>query len=337
MNIAFGAATTNITGRTLARSLPDNIAARDLAILALAEMGSVPRPLFVPLAYKKDGHSVVIEVATDALKIGTQDPIRLTVTHPTAQKLADLFGAMLPTTRMADAAYSSAIQLDPQILPVPGMSSTAQMIHASDLVNAEIERHGGKPGNIVRDLGKDWVNTERLLNEDGSIASATGFPGTIAEANFGMHKLGAGSRSPGGMSVIQSVGLAHDIHHTDYSQVTTLYGLVAIIDGIPVLIATAMRDPKLAYLLSDEIKKGQVARVWRHPAVNPGFTCRSSSCVLPKDPNTTLVSGIFATASAAPSSNPMPIGKIGLACAGAIVGWLAVKHRNDIRRAIGIR
>ena len=265
----------NPTGRDLATPLSNSIPDRDAAILDLAAQGNVPEPTWTTVSYVKDGHTVEFAVATDALMIGSTDPIRLNATHPTAQKLADMFGAMLPTTRMADAAYQAGHQIAPQ----PGasdshMSDTSRMIEHSDRVSRARALTGAGEGELIGDNGKHWVNTEQLLNSDGTIANMRDanrnpVPGTIAAANFGWHTSPAmtNSVSPGGAPVIQSIGLRHNDGHTDYSQVVQLYGTTVAIDGNPMKIEDIMQDPDLAYLVSDEVLKGTPGRVWRYPAV----------------------------------------------------------------------
>jgi len=259
---------SDASGRELALALPNTIPERDAAILDLLSKGFVPEPAWTIVTYTKDGHEIQFAAANDALMLGAADPIRFTVRHTTAQRIADLFGAMLPTSRLADMAYANAIQLAPQ--PGPSdehMSDTSRMIEHSDRVTKAIAGRSG----LFRDVGKDWANTERLLLPDGSISgnfrNGKMVPNAIAAANFGWHSSLGASHSPGGAAVIQPVGLAHDIGHTDYSQVTTLYGKTVSIDGAPMAFEDVMRDPTLAYLVCDEVQKGTPARVWRHPAV----------------------------------------------------------------------
>lgn len=274
-NTLAGDFVENPTGRELATPLSNSIPDRDAALLEMASLGQIAEPVWTTVSYTKDGHTIQFAVATDALMIGNSDPIRLNATHPTAQKLADLFGAMLPTTRMADAAYQAGHQIAPQ----PGssdshMSDTSRMIEHSDRVSRARALTGAADGELIGDNGKHWVNTEQLLKPDGSMANmrdgnGNSVPGTIAAANFGWHTSPAmtNSISPGGAPVIQSIGLRHNDGHTDYSQVVQLYGTTLSIDGNPMKIEDIMQDPDLAYLVSDEVLKGTPARVWRYPAV----------------------------------------------------------------------
>lgn len=273
------------SGRTWAKGLPKNATPeRDGAVIAAVKAGFYIMPAWVPVSYVKDGKSVTIFAWDDSLSIGFEDRIRADVRHDTAQRIADLLDCTLPTTRMSDAAYAGAqVKLNPQTInagwqsvkdqnstanPLNVMSTTACMIDASDHVSAARLKAGmsGPFGGEARDVGKDWVNTERLW-EGGKMAMKVGLP---AAANFGWHWDQAGLKSPGGMKVLQSVGLAHNLLHTDYSQVLVLYRKECVVDGANRSVEEVLLDPDKAYLLSDEVLKGTACKVVRYPAVPPG-------------------------------------------------------------------
>lgn len=276
------------SGRTWALGLPKGpTPSREQAIVDAVAGGFFVPPVWQLITYEKDGHTVSISGWADALAIGYVDPIRVNVNHATAQRIADLLGLMLPTTRMSDAAFLASTRLFPQTMPADAkMASTERMIAHSDKCETAKQRAGA---SFVRDCGKDWVNSERLMLPDGRPApvgksTIGGANSALASANFGWHWVAVPSaaeafkrgnaplKSPGGMPVYQSVGLAHDRNHTDYSQTLTLYQKTCTIDGQGGLIEDFMRDPSKAYLLSDEVTKGQVCRVWRLPGSNYGNT-----------------------------------------------------------------
>ncbi len=275
----LGAPTSGSSGRDWALSLPKNATKeREQAVIDAVASGFFAAPDMVPVTYQKDGHTVTIFAWADCLAIGLTDPIRVSLNHVTAQKIADKLGLMLPTTRMSDAAYQAATgKLNPQVIAqnkLPVMSTTTEMIAHSDRVETAKQKAGQA---FVRDTGKDWVNSERLLTPSGQPAtpgaSTIGAGGgkLPASANFGWHSNAAPLKSPGGMSVYQSVGLAHDCYHADYSQVLTLYGKQCEVDGFPMSVEMALKSPDFAYLLSDEVQKGKTARVWRYPGLDvPG-------------------------------------------------------------------
>lgn len=258
------------SGRTWAKSLPANATPeREAAILAAVDQGFYHAPALLPVSYTKDGRSVTIYAWGDCLAIGLVDPIRVNVRHPTAQRIADRLGLMLPTSKMSDAAWQfGPARIAPQTMPADAlMGTTARMTEHSDKVSLARTRAGLDPfGSLCRPVGKDWVNTERLM-AGGVMAKKGNLP---AAANFGWQWAQAGLKSPGGLPVLQSVGLAHTEDHTDYSQVCTLYGARCIVDGVLRSCAEVLQDPDAAYLLSDEVTRGTACRVWRYPAVPPG-------------------------------------------------------------------
>lgn len=261
----------SMDGRELAASLPPKgTAARDAMVLAYADSGQISTPDLTAVTYVKDGHSVEIFPAIDAVKLGTVNPVRLTMRHLTAQALADAFGMVLPTTLMSDQAWLAATQIQPSTgLSGNAAADTATMVTQSDRVDALVAASGAN-GRLVRPVSKEWVNTERLMNADGSTAKSIDDKTNDAVANFGWHQKGAKSRSPGGQPVIQSVGLVHDLPFQDYSQGVCLFGPTCIIDGgEPEFIVDVLRDPARAYLLSDEVPRGRAARVVRHPDAPP--------------------------------------------------------------------
>ncbi|HEU5316761.1 MAG TPA: hypothetical protein VFX49_11665 [Chloroflexota bacterium] len=265
--------TESDSGREWVRTLPDqNSDAREDAIIAAVRAGFFISPSWQPIEFTRDQIRVRFFAATDALMIGATDPIRINARHGTAQLIADLLGCVLPTSRMSDLAWVAAHDLGgdipPQILPADRrMTSIARMIEHSDLVTRARRARGVPEGEMARDVGKDWVNTERLLEADGSVASSTAEGSQPAAANFGWHISASSSKSPGKLPVIQSVGLAHGFTHVDYSQVVTLYRVDCEIDGRSRAVEEVLRDPRIAYLLSDEVPKGLDCRVTRYPLV----------------------------------------------------------------------
>lgn len=263
------------SGRMWAQGLPPNATPeREAAILAAIDAQFLNAQPAVPVTYRKGPSEITIYAMPDCLMIGYSDPVRVNVNHATAQRIADRFGMMLPTSLMSDKAWEAATKLTPQTMPADAkMATTERMIGHSDKVEAAKTKSGA---SFVRPCGKDWVNSERLLTADGKPAvpahsTIGGGGGPLpASANFGWQWTSGGLKSPGGVPCLQSVGLAHDINHTDYSQVCTLYGKLCTIDGQSYNIEDVLQDPERAYLLSDEVQKGTACRVWRYPPIPPG-------------------------------------------------------------------
>lgn len=265
---------TNTGGHAWAlQELPKNATAeREAAIIAAIDAGNWIMPAWYPVQYEKDGHTVTIFAWADCLAIGLENPVRVNVWHSTGQRIADRLDCMLPTSRMSDMAWQASKQINPQILGASAqMSTTAWMVQHSDKVQAAIQASGG---GFCRPLGKDWVNTERLLRPDGSVATPThstigGGGGSIpAGANYGWQSPAASLWNPiHTVRVWQSIGLAHDMNYTDYSQTLTLYRKECVIDNLSRSCEEVLTNPDLAYLLSDEVQRGTACRVFRHPAI----------------------------------------------------------------------
>lgn len=199
---------------------------------------------WVTLGYEHGGHRYVIRFASDALRI---DGVRVNVSHATAQRIADVLGCVLPTSKISDLIHASAsVVLQPKLgAPDSTMASTARMLQHSRLVDVDLRgRIDG--GGHVSTVGKDWVNTARLVGRPDRAA------------NYGWHDPAA----PNG-KVWQPVGLAHDRDHVDYSQVLRLVSREAGVDGEPLDLAELAAHPVHHAAVSDE---GPL-RALRHPGV----------------------------------------------------------------------
>ena len=222
---------------------------REQLLLDAARAGALDPIAWAPVDCSRSGRRLVVYVTADALRLAG---VRITTTHVTAQHLADLLGGHLLTSRIADLAYEQALlRLAPQIGGHGlDMSDTWRMVEHSAAVDAAHLGFVPGDGELVADVGKDWVNTPRLRAQPDRAA------------NFGWHTFGAPLRSPGGAHVYQSVGLAHNLAHVDYSQVVRLVRADCELDGEVRPLAEIALDPLLHALVSDE---GPVEL--RHPGV----------------------------------------------------------------------
>lgn len=191
------------------------------------------------------GHEAVLKVSTDAVAIGEPDDwVRVTVSHTTAQQIADILGAFLPTSRISDLINDqAAVRLKPCLQrPDKQMAYTSRMVKHHKAVE---ERRDGRAG-LVSSVGKDWVLTNRLAGRPKNAA------------NYGWH-----DRSSPNKRVWQPVGLAHDRFHVDYSQVVRLVCRTVCVDGQELPLDDVLRSPELAPLVSSE---GPL-KIVRHPGV----------------------------------------------------------------------
>ena len=198
------------------------------------------------------GHNAIILCTADALQVGTsEDSLRINVTHTGAQRIADILGLRLPTTKIADLIHQEAtVRITPCTqTPDARMADTSRMYQHSRAVGAKTKGRGG----LTSTVGKDWVLTNRLKGKPDK------------GANFGWHVEKGSYYSPGGLPVLQPLGLAHNRHHVDYSQVLRLIHPVVTVDGKDMNLDDVLQDDELSGLVSDE---GPLEIV-RHPGVEP--------------------------------------------------------------------
>jgi putative peptidoglycan binding protein len=243
---------------------------REGQILSFVGQGSYEHE-WVPLTWTKDGHTASILVSRRALALsdGTN---RLTVnaSFNTAQKIADMIGGAMLTTRIADEMWRQAgTRLG--ILnkswntdsPVTGGKTDRMYEQSNDIAQKLAQK--GDSGGIVANEGKDWVLTRRFWNPPAGVNPSTAGQGATGSphnaANFGWYP--GGSKSPGGEPLIQSVGLAHERTFTDYSQLLRFVKPDSLtIDGVPYDYAAALSDPALSGIIQDE---GGTLPAARHP------------------------------------------------------------------------
>lgn len=236
---------------------PSQITARDEQILSAITEGFHRPIVWQPVTSTYKGVTATAWVTDDAIAVGTDaDWIRVPVRHATAQRIADHFGALLPTTKIVDLAWQQAqTRIDAHQQPFSTTTETSLVYH--DAIEAERKGRGG----LTRTVGKEFVNANKLKN----------WPDYMVQ--YGMHSPTARWTGPGGLKVWQPCALdvtsppPHNLWHTDYSSMATLVHPTCQIDGIERAIADVLRDPELAPLFSHE----GAMTVLRHPAVpEPG-------------------------------------------------------------------
>jgi len=223
---------------------------REALILQAVRNGHALPPRWAKIHSYAGTSEAVIEVAEDALAIGEPDDwVRVTVNHTTAQEIADHLGCALPTTRIANLAYAqAAVRLSPCFQkPDAQMAFTSRMVQHHRKIE---EKRAGRPG-LVSNVGKDWVLTNRLAGNPNHAA------------NYGWFDTGAPNKK-----LWQTLGLAHDRWHVDYSQTVRLVNRTLTVDGTVVQLDDVLRSGELAALVSDE---GPL-RIVRHPGVGVGGT-----------------------------------------------------------------
>lgn len=213
--------------------------AREQAIYQAVTSGNIPlflrrlEPVTVS-AKTPSGKQITgtIYVMPDYLAVGSdRDFVRVPMNPLTAQRIADAFGMLLPTTKIVDDIYRAAeVKLSPKPLP-PGPQMTTSRYYLKHNQTIEQSRRS-QVGALTAGHKKDVVITNRLNTRPGRVAI------------YGWHR-------PSGKP-IQPLSLIHHDKYADYSHGVRLVGSVMKIGEKEYNVEDVLRDPELAPLLSSE-------------------------------------------------------------------------------------
>lgn len=186
---------------------------------------------------KKVPHSLTIHVLPDYLTLGNDDDNLLIPMNPlTAQKLADEWGCMLPTTKLVTLLWNAApVKLAPQPWGPPydaSMHSTQRYVAHDARVKASMTKAGLVPGQLVGGHKKDVVLSNRLLIQPKQVAI------------FGW------IQSNG--KPIQPLSLIHERDYSDYAHGIRMIAIECELDGVQVHISSVLQDKDLCVALSNE-------------------------------------------------------------------------------------
>ena len=244
------------------RSLPPDddlrsVEVREQLVLEAVTRGLVLPIQWAPLATTTRDHVGTIYVATDTLRFGVQGPnadpldwdwVRMAVTPNTAQRIADLYGALLPTDRIADLAHAQAdVRLTPHT-QFPVTSTIAAMLNHHAAIEAE---RAGRDG-LLSTIGKEWILGPELFPAN----HPTHPLGKAGAINYGWHTQGPTTpngpyQGRPGIILWQTRGFRHNRGHVDYSQwAPRLVHPRMHVDGREVSTADVMMSPELAGLVS---------------------------------------------------------------------------------------
>lgn len=214
--------------------------ARERAILNEIERGNMPSFLrrFKPvrLQLQRSGGKLVnatIWVSPDYLSVGSdKNFVRVPMNPVTAQKIADRFACILPTTKLVDAIYEQAeVKLSPKPMK-PGASMVSIDYFWRHNITIESQLRGYTAGRLVAGHKKDVVVTNKLKVQPTRVAI------------YGWH---TAPKRP-----IQPLSLVHGYRYADYSHGIRLVSQYMQIDGNAVNASEILKDPSLAWILSNE-------------------------------------------------------------------------------------
>ena len=167
----------------------------------------------------------------DYLAIGSDDDfVRMPMTPQTAQKIADLFGCVLPTRKLVDAIDAAAVV---KLAPHP-MTEAREAVATFVEHNQIIEEQRGeqKLGRLITGIKKDIVLTPRIFEKPQRLAI------------YGWRQLNG--------QPIQPLTIVHWNQYVDYSHGVRLIRDTIEVDGKPLKIADLLSDPERCGLVSDE-------------------------------------------------------------------------------------
>jgi hypothetical protein len=222
----------------LRRTAQLSLADREQRIADEVLRGNIPSFLrsFVPVAVDIRNEYQILKrgwifVLTDYLAIGSDvDFVRIPMTPVTAQRIADKFGAMLPTSSIVNSIYAAAdLKLAPKPMK-PGwfMRSNDYFFKHEDLIEPYVPstRHG----QLIAGHKKDVVITRRQR------------PGRVAI--YGWH-LNHGEP-------IQPLSVWHHLSYTDYSHGVRLVHPHILVDGEMRPMTEVLMHPFLSQMVSFE-------------------------------------------------------------------------------------
>lgn len=228
---------------------------RELYIVKEILQGNIPdflrqlQPVIITTKQNNKNIKAILWVMPDYLAIGSnKDYVRIPMDPVSAQKIADAFGFLIPTTKMVDEIYKSArIKLDPRPLsPGKKMTSSAYYLRHNNIINAQLKNKLGI-SYLIAGHKKDVVITNKLNN----------FPYRVAI--YGWHR-----RSNG--IPIQPLSIVHSNDYADYSHGIRLVANKILINGQEYVLENVLKDKKLCMIVSYEcpIIKPRLHKRYKH-------------------------------------------------------------------------
>lgn len=233
-------------------SLSQNQATREQQIYDAVASGNAIVE-WAAVTSEKNGHTAKILVMRRALQVhvGSGGPLIVNLSFRAHQRICDLLACCMLTTKVSDLAWEQA-GLRLGVINHNDWVSDGSMglVRRMYDQNAILQQKIGSYDGLVANEGKDWIVTKRMWTgpdtPEGTKSSRRN------SCNFGWYGSAFSGRSPGGLAVAQSPGMAHDGNHTDYSQLFRCMQKTVIVDGSPMQVESVLADPVLSALVSDE-------------------------------------------------------------------------------------
>ncbi len=183
-------------------------------------------------------HNIKYWVMPDYLAIGSDSNFcRIPMGPITAQTVADVFGAVMPTRKLVDNIYiNSEVKLAPKFYaPIGNENERVEkfILHNSDIQD-QFAAANGILGQLVGGIKKDVVLSNKIVDPSR--------PNHVVI--YGWHQLNG--------APIQPLTNIHYDYYVDYSHGIRFLDSDILIDGDTVKIQDVLMDPNLYKILSDE-------------------------------------------------------------------------------------
>lgn len=213
-------------------------APREQNILEEFLHGNIPDFLrnFTSVTVSNSTDSITYLVTPDYLSIGhDSDYIRMPMTPLTAQKIADKYDCTLPTRKMVNSIWKSAVnKLTPKTIPPDvQISSTARYEQHNELVRQQLLPLNEKV--LTAGHKKDVVITDKL-----------------SPNNLGQRVAIYGWFYSNGVPIQDLNATDHGQFYADYSHGIRLVANDVIVNGNPMRIKDVFSNSRLSLLVSDE-------------------------------------------------------------------------------------
>lgn len=183
-------------------------------------------------------HTVIYQTMPDYLAIGSDaDFCRLPMGPITAQKLADMFGASLPTSKLVyDIYLNCSVKLEPvTYAPVGNANELApKFIEHNSAIEAQRNAAGGQLGQLTGGVKKDVVISIKIIDPAR--------PNHVVI--YGWHQLNG--------QPIQPLTNIHINSYVDYSHGIRLLNAQLLLDSAVVNIRDVLTDANLYKTISNE-------------------------------------------------------------------------------------
>jgi hypothetical protein len=222
-----------------------SITDRESAIYAECAKGNVPdfmRTLTKLHSTFQDAngvsHSVIYEVMPDYLCIGSNDDFcRIPMGPITAQKIANLYGAAMPTAKLVDDIYAQApLKVAPQPLDIPDADkiTPATFLNHNAMIESQRISSGQPLGTLMGGTKKDVVISNKIVDPAR--------PDHVVI--YGWHQLNG--------TPIQSLTNIHINSYVDYSHGIRLMNAELLVDSVTMNVKQMLADAVWYKVLSNE-------------------------------------------------------------------------------------